>query len=118
MREALREFQRDFARQEPGAVLDGRDIGTVVLPDADVKIFVIADAEVRAKRRYLELRGRGEPVSYEAVLDAIRQRDERDQNREASPMIAATDAITLDTTHLDAEQAFQRALELIGTKSA
>ena len=118
VREALREFQRDFARQEPGAVLDGRDIGTVVLPDADVKIFVIADAEVRAKRRYLELRGRGEPVSYEAVLDAIRQRDERDQNREASPMIAATDAITLDTTHLDAEQAFQRALELIGTKSA
>ena len=116
VRQALLEFQRDYARQEPGAVLDGRDIGTVVLPEADVKIFVVADTEVRAKRRYNELVGRGEPVTYEGVLEVIRGRDDRDRNRAAAPMIAAGDAHLLDTTELDIEAAFDAAVDLITRK--
>jgi cytidylate kinase len=116
VRAALLEFQRDFARQEPGVVLDGRDIGTVVLPDADVKIFVVAETEVRACRRHLELSSKGEPVTYEAVLEVIRRRDERDRMRDAAPMKPAADAWVLDTTALDAEQAFRAALELIERK--
>lgn len=113
VRAALLDFQRDFAKQEPGAVLDGRDIGTVVLPDADAKIFVVADTEVRADRRYKELKSRGEPVTPQGVLEVIRRRDERDQSRDAAPMKPASDAIVLDTTSLDAEQAFRRAIVLI-----
>ena len=116
VRLALREFQRDVARQEPGAVLDGRDIGTVVLPEADVKIFVIADTQVRARRRYKELAGRGEDVTYEGVLDVIRRRDERDSSRSASPMVPAADALLLDTTQLDIEAAFDAAVDLITRK--
>ena len=116
VRLALREFQRDFARQEPGAVLDGRDIGTVVLPNADVKIFVVADTEVRARRRYNELYARGEDVTYEGVLDVIRRRDERDSGRAASPMVPAADALLLDTTRLDIEAAFDAAVDLIKRK--
>ncbi len=116
VRAALLDFQRDFARQEPGAVLDGRDIGTVVMPDADVKIFVVADTEVRARRRYLELKNRGEPVSPEGVLEVIRRRDERDSGREAAPMVPAPDAILLDTTNLDIETAFETAVGLIERK--
>ena len=116
VRLALREFQRDFARQEPGAVLDGRDIGTVVLPNADVKIFVVADTEVRARRRYNELHARGEDVTYEGVLDVIRRRDERDSGRAASPMVPAADALLLDTTRLDIEAAFDAAVALITRK--
>ena len=82
VRAALLEFQRAFARRPPGAVLDGRDIGTVVCPDADVKIYVTATPEVRAERRYLEMQGRGEPATYEGVLADIRRRDERDAGRE------------------------------------
>ncbi len=118
VRAALLDFQRDFARQEPGAVLDGRDIGTVVLPDADAKIFVIADTEVRADRRYKELKARGEPVTPSGVLEVIRRRDERDQSRDAAPMKPAPDAIVLDTTALDAEQAFRRAVVLIDERRA
>lgn len=113
VRAALLDFQRDFARQEPGAVLDGRDIGTIVMPDADVKIFVVADAGVRARRRYLELLGRGEPVTYDGVLDFIRLRDERDQSREAAPLKRADDAALLDTTGLDVAQALAAAIQLI-----
>jgi cytidylate kinase len=116
VRAALLEFQRDFARQEPGAVLDGRDIGTVVLPEADAKIFVVADTEVRAHRRYLELKNRGEPVTYEGVLEVIRRRDERDMGRDAAPLKPAADAFTLDTTKLDAEAAFRQAVELIESR--
>ncbi len=118
VRAALLDFQRDFAKQEPGAVLDGRDIGTVVLPDADAKIFVIAETEVRADRRYKELKARGEPVTPEGVLEVIRRRDERDQSRDAAPMKPAPDAIVLDTTRLDAEQAFRRVVALIEERRA
>ena len=113
VRAALLDFQRDFARQEPGAVLDGRDIGTVVLPDADVKIFVVADTEVRARRRFLEMKAKGEPVTYDGVLEVIRRRDERDTNRDAAPLKPAADAHTLDTSALDVNQSFAAAKALI-----
>jgi CMP/dCMP kinase len=113
VRTALRDFQRSLALTPPGAVLDGRDIGTVVLPDADAKIFVTADVKERARRRHAELLGRGESVTYDHVLDVITRRDARDQSREASPMKAAADATVLDTTTLDAEAAFRRCCEII-----
>jgi cytidylate kinase len=116
VRRELLAFQRDFARQSPGAVLDGRDIGTVVCPDADVKIFVTASLEVRARRRYEESRGRGEPSTYEAILDIIRRRDERDTRRIDAPMRPAEDAILLDTTNLDIDAAFDAAVGLIKRK--
>jgi cytidylate kinase len=113
VRAALLQFQRDFARRPPGAVLDGRDIGTVVCPDADVKIYVTASPEVRARRRYLEKAGRGEPATYEGVLEDIRRRDERDARRDAAPMQQATDAFLLDTSNLDIEAAFNTAVGVI-----
>ena len=116
VRSALLDFQRDFARQEPGAVLDGRDIGTVVCPDAPVKIFVTADVEVRARRRFEEMRRLGEPVTYDRVLEVIRRRDERDAGRADAPMKAAPDAFLLDTTNLDIEAAFDTAVGLIKRK--
>jgi cytidylate kinase len=116
VRAALLDYQRDFARQEPGAVLDGRDIGTVVCPDADVKIFVTAEAPVRAQRRYEELRQRGEPVTFEGVLDVILRRDERDSSRADAPMRPADDATLLDTSNLDIEAAFDAAVGLIKRK--
>ncbi|HZH08928.1 MAG TPA: (d)CMP kinase [Microvirga sp.] len=116
VRDALLAFQRQFAGQEPGAVLDGRDIGTVVCPHADVKLFITAAPEERARRRHLELQKRGEQTEYAAILDDIRRRDERDMNRATAPLKPAPDAITLDTTHLDADGAFQAALDLIKAK--
>ncbi|MFZ4805960.1 MAG: (d)CMP kinase [Hyphomicrobiaceae bacterium] len=116
VRAALLDLQRDFARQEPGAVLDGRDIGTVVCPDAAVKIYVTASPEVRARRRHAEQVARGEPVTYEAVLEGIRQRDARDAGRANAPMKCAEDAILLDTTELDIEAAFDAAVGLIKRK--
>lgn len=116
VRTALLEFQRNFAAQKPGAVLDGRDIGTVVCPDADVKLFIIADVEVRARRRYEELKARGEPVTYERVLDTIKARDARDESRADAPMAIALDAHVLDTTSLDADSAFAAALALIRSR--
>ena len=116
VREALLDFQRAFARRPPGAVLDGRDIGTVVCPDAEVKIFVTADPEVRARRRHLDRLGRGESVTYEAVLADIRRRDERDAGREAAPMRPAVDAVLLDTSNLDIEAAFDTAVGVIMKK--
>jgi CMP/dCMP kinase len=113
VRAAILDYQRDFARRPEGAVLDGRDIGTVVCPDADVKIYVTATPEVRARRRCLELKGRGENISYDAVLVDIRQRDERDANREVSPMRPAADAFLLDTSNLDIEAAFNTAVGVI-----
>jgi cytidylate kinase len=113
VRAALLEYQRVFSRQEKGAVLDGRDIGTVVCPDAHVKIFVTASDEARAKRRFLEHQSRGESITYDDLLADIRRRDARDSSRSAAPMHAAEDALHLDTTMLDADQAFDAALQLI-----
>jgi cytidylate kinase len=114
VREALLEFQRDFARSAPnGAVLDGRDIGTVVLPDADVKLFVTAAPEVRAKRRWLELQDAGKDRSFEEVLQAVKERDARDAARATAPMKPAADAHLLDTSELDICAAFRAAREII-----
>ncbi len=113
VRKALLEQQRAFATQPPGAVLDGRDIGTVIFPDAPVKLFVIASAEERARRRHKELCEAGEDVEYTAILDDIRRRDDRDMNRASAPLKPAEDAVTLDTTTLDAQAAFEAACGII-----
>jgi cytidylate kinase len=113
VRAALLDCQRGFAAQSPGAVLDGRDIGTVVCPDADVKLFVTATAEVRARRRWLELRSSGAEVAEDDVLADIRRRDARDAGRDAAPLRRADDAYLLDTTKLDIEAAFKAAVDLI-----
>ena len=113
VRAALLERQRDFAGQPGGAVLDGRDIGTVVAPDADVKLFVTATSEVRAQRRVRELLGRGMPAHYEDVLADIRARDERDTHREVAPLKQAPDALLLDTSELDIDQSIAEAVRLI-----
>lgn len=113
VRAALIDLQRDFANSSPGAVLDGRDIGTVICPNADVKIFVTATPEVRARRRLLELQARGEAVDEATVLADIRRRDERDSSRAVAPLRPAPDAHVLDTTQLNADAAFRAAVELI-----
>jgi cytidylate kinase len=113
VRAALFNFQREFAAMPPGAVLDGRDIGTVICPNAEVKIFVTASPEVRARRRALELRGRGEAPNEADVLADILRRDERDRSRAAAPLKQAPDAYLLDTTNLDADAAFAAAVRLI-----
>jgi cytidylate kinase len=113
VRAAMLSYQLSFARHGRGAVLDGRDIGTVVCPDADVKLYVTATPEIRAERRYREKTGRGEPATYEAVLEDIRRRDERDAGRAASPMRPASDAFLLDTSNLDIEAAFDTAVGAI-----
>lgn len=113
VREALMNYQRAFAQKSPGAVLDGRDIGTVIAPDADVKLFVLASPEVRAKRRVLELRSRGETADEAEVLADLRRRDERDSGRSAAPLARAPDAHLLDTTHLGIDAAFRAAVDII-----
>ncbi len=113
VRDALMAFQRDFAARPPGAVLDGRDIGTVVCPDADVKLFVTADVETRAERRHKELLDRGEASIYARVLQALADRDSRDRNRSTAPMKAAEDAIIVDTTTMDADEAFNTAINIV-----
>ena len=114
VRDILLQFQRDFAARPPGgvggAVLDGRDIGTVVCPDADVKLYVVASAEVRAERRHKELLESGEDSIYARVLQDMKDRDDRDSNRSVSPLKPANDALILDTSELDADQAFRAAL--------
>jgi CMP/dCMP kinase len=113
VRQALINYQREFATRPPGAVLDGRDIGTVIAPGADVKIFVVASPEVRAARRLLELRARGESADEHAVLADLLRRDERDSRRTAAPLKAAPDAHLLDTTHLGIDAAFRAAVDII-----
>jgi cytidylate kinase len=113
VRDALLEFQRRFAAQLPGAVLDGRDIGTVVCPLAEVKLFVTATPEERARRRHLELVARDEPADFTAILEDICRRDERDTSRAVAPLRPAPDAVVIDTTALDADGAFRTALELV-----
>ena len=112
VRAALLERQQDFARQDGGAVLDGRDIGTVIAPDADVKLFVTASPEVRAQRRVSELKQRGMTVHYDDVLVDIRARDERDSHREVAPLRPAADAIILDTSELGVTEAIVGAIRL------
>ena len=113
VRAALLDRQQSFARQPGGAVLDGRDIGTVVAPDATVKLFVTATPEVRARRRLQELEQRGMPARYEDVLADIHARDERDATREAAPLKQASDAILLDTSELDVAGAIAEAIRLV-----
>ncbi|WGM37340.1 (d)CMP kinase [Caulobacter sp. NIBR1757] len=115
VREALRAFQRTFATQEPGVVIDGRDIGTVIAPQADAKLFVTASPEVRATRRWKQLTGQGEQVTYEDILADIRIRDERDSARSDSPMVIADDAVLLDTTEMDIDRAFDAARRIVET---
>jgi cytidylate kinase len=109
VREALAERQRAFARQPGGAVLDGRDIGTVIAPDADVKLFVTASPEVRARRRFDELVRAGRHVHYDDVLADIRARDDRDSHRAAAPLMKADDAVLLDTSEMGIEEAIEAA---------
>ena len=116
VRAALLERQQDFARQAGGAVLDGRDIGTVIAPDADVKLFVTALPEVRAERRMKELRERGMNAHYEDVLGDIHARDDRDTHRAVAPLRQAHDAILLDTSDLDVSEAIETALKLVGDR--
>ena len=113
VREVLLNFQRQFAAEPPGAVLDGRDIGTVICPNADVKIFVVADPEVRARRRTLEAQARGEAADEAAILADILARDERDRNRAVAPLKPAKDAYLLDNSHLDIEGGVRAAIDII-----
>jgi CMP/dCMP kinase len=113
VRAALLQLQKDFARRPEGAVLDGRDTGTVIAPEAEVKIFVTASPEMRARRRSRELAAKGIEMSEEAVLAAIRERDRRDSERAVAPLRAAPDAVLLDTTDLDIEAAFRAALSIV-----
>ncbi len=114
VRAALLEAQRAFAARPGGAVLDGRDIGTVVCPGADVKIFVTASATARAQRRALELARRGERADYAAILADILRRDARDSERSAAPLRSADEAVRLDTTHLSVEAAVAAAARIVG----
>ncbi len=113
VRAAILAFQRNFAKTPPGAVLEGRDIGTVVCPEAEIKLFVTANAQTRAKRRFLELLERGETVEEGDILSQVVERDRRDEEREVSPMKPAQDGHLLDTTELSIEAAFETACALI-----
>src|SRR3954471_13944379 len=118
VRTALLERQQEFAGQPGGAVLDGRDIGTIIAPGATVKLFVTASPEIRAQRRVRELLERGMPGHYDDVLADIRARDERDSNREVAPLRQAPDAMLLDTTELDIDQAIAEAIRLVDQRLA
>ena len=116
VRAALLQFQRNFSKKLPGAVLDGRDIGTVVCPDAKVKIFLTASLKSRANRRYFELVKQDPKINLELILDQIRQRDERDQKRRTSPLIAAVDAKVIDTSELSIKEAVDEVFAYVQTK--
>ncbi len=122
VRETLLQFQRDFATRPPGnapgAVLEGRDIGTVICPDAPVKLFITASPEERARRRHVELTGRGETTPYDMVLADVRARDERDSSRAAAPLRPAEDAHLLDTTDLSIEAALEAARAIVDARLA
>ena len=117
VRSTLLKFQQEFSRRAPGTVLDGRDIGTVVCPHANVKIYVTASPEERARRRFSELQAAGGTLSADQVLADIRIRDKRDSERATAPMKPAEDAVLLDTTHLDIDAAFRAAVDLITTRT-
>ena len=113
VRDTLLNFQRQIAETAPGAVLDGRDIGTVVCPNADVKLFVTASSEVRAERRFKELISKGQDVTFDDIFAEIERRDARDSSRSAAPLVKAADAHLLDTTNLDIEKALDAAVLLV-----
>ncbi|MAK60336.1 MAG: cytidylate kinase [Ponticaulis sp.] len=113
VREALFQLQRDFAYQRGGAILDGRDIGTVVCPEAHVKLWVDADVETRAARRVAELNAKGDPITQDEMVAQLRERDERDKNRAIAPMKPAEDAHLLDTTHLSIDAARAKARQIV-----
>lgn len=116
VRAALVDFQRAFARRAGGAVLDGRDIGTVICPAAEAKLFVTASAEVRAERRYLELTGNGIEISRDEVLADVKERDARDMDRAEAPLKPADDAVIIDTSHLSIDEAVARAIAEIDAR--
>ncbi|RYY39461.1 MAG: (d)CMP kinase, partial [Sphingomonadales bacterium] len=118
VRAALLQRQKRFAAQPAGAILDGRDIGTVIAPDADAKLFVKATPMIRARRRHAELRKGGSSVSLDRVLTDIRTRDERDSKRTEAPLVAAPDAAVLDTSFLSIEAAVQKAIQLVDAQLA
>ena len=118
VRAALMKRQRDFAKQPAGAVLDGRDIGTVIAPDADAKLFVTATPQTRARRRHAEMQANGSKKSLDSVLADIRARDRRDAGREIAPMQTAPDADLLDTSYLSIDAAVQRAIALVDARVA
>jgi cytidylate kinase len=116
VRAVLLDLQRKFASRPEGAILDGRDIGSIICPNADVKIFVTADSETRAQRRALELKSRGEKVDFAEVLADIKKRDERDSSRSSAPLIMASDAMRLDTSGLDIERSVAAAIAIVEGK--
>lgn len=118
VRSALLAFQRSFSAQPGGAVLDGRDIGTVIAPQASAKLFITAEPEVRAERRWRQLSGGGEDVSYASVLEDILRRDARDSGRDAAPLVRAPDAVLLDTTRLGIEETYDAARRIVETARA
>jgi len=118
VRAALLDFQRAFAGRQGGAVLDGRDIGTVICPDAEVKLFVTASPEVRAKRRWLELQQTDPAANFDAVLAEVKERDHRDMHRADAPLRPAEDAVVIDTSDLDIDEAVQASLRVIESKKA
>lgn len=118
VRQALFRRQRAFATQASGAVLDGRDIGTVIAPEAEVKLFVTASVTTRARRRHAEMVEAGHAYTLQEIADDLRARDERDTNRKDAPLRAADDAIVLDTSELDRDAAIARAIELVERKAA
>ena len=115
VREALLRRQRAF-QQDPGLVADGRDMGTVVFPDAPVKIFLTASAEARAKRRYSQLKAKGMDVNIARLLTDIKARDERDTQRAVAPLVPAQDAVIIDSTDLDIDQVFEKAMDIISSR--
>jgi cytidylate kinase len=118
VRYALLDFQREFAARPPGAVLDGRDIGTVVCPGAEVKLYITASALVRAKRRFAELSAVNRGVIFNAVLEDIRLRDERDRTRSVAPLVPASDATVIDTSEMTVEAAIAAAVEAVNSAGA
>lgn len=118
VRKALVEAQKNFARNSPGSVLDGRDIGTVVCPNANVKLFVTANAQTRAQRRFDEILQKGGAADFDVILADIRLRDERDTNRQDSPLKPADDAHLIDTSKMDIETAFQTVLAIVKNAQA
>jgi len=113
VRQALFDRQRSFATRDTGAVLDGRDIGTVIAPEAQAKLFVTASVEARAQRRFLEMRERGAGVNLLEIQDDLRRRDERDRNRAVAPLVPAPDAVVIDTSDLDKDEAVAAAIEAV-----
>lgn len=116
VRAALVDFQRAFARRQGGAVLDGRDIGTVICPDAEAKLFITASAEVRAERRYLELIGKGTQITRDQVLADVKERDARDMDRAEAPLKPAQDAVIVDTSTLEIDAAIAQAIAAINAQ--